>query len=63
VLAPVLDEYAVGFRVMHGFSSATVVNDIAQDGDGREVIARRGFRRHYTPLIVSDLVGSRGGGF
>ncbi len=39
VLAPVLDEYAVGFRVMHGFSSATVVNDIAQDDDGREVIA------------------------
>jgi hypothetical protein len=25
VLAPVLDEYAVGFRVMHGFSSATAV--------------------------------------
>ena len=23
VLAPVLDQYAVGFRVMHGFSSAT----------------------------------------
>jgi hypothetical protein len=39
VLAPVLDEYAVGFRVMHGFSSATVVNDIARDDDGREVIA------------------------
>ena len=39
VLAPVLDEYAVGFRVMHGFSSATVVNDIAQDDDGREVVA------------------------
>jgi hypothetical protein len=39
VLAPVLDEYAVGFRVMHGYSSATVVNNIAQDDDGREVIA------------------------
>src|SRR5262249_6506176 len=25
VLAPVLDEYAVGFRVMHGFSSATTI--------------------------------------
>ena len=36
VLAPVLDEYAVGFRVMHGFSSATVVHDIAQDDDGRD---------------------------
>ena len=39
VLAPVLDEFAVGFRVMHGFSSATVVNDIAQGDDGRDLIA------------------------
>jgi hypothetical protein len=28
-LKPVLDHYGVGFRVMHGFGSATVVNDIA----------------------------------
>ena len=35
VLQPVLDEYAVGFRVMHGFSSSTVVHDIADDDDGR----------------------------
>jgi hypothetical protein len=33
VLKPVLDEYGVGFRVLHGFSSATTVNDVAQDGD------------------------------
>jgi hypothetical protein len=39
VLAPVLDEYGVGFRVMHGFSSATVVHDVADDGDGRLLIA------------------------
>jgi hypothetical protein len=39
VLAPVLDEYAVGFRVMHGFSSATSVHDVADDNDGRELIA------------------------
>ena len=40
VLAPVLDEYGVGFRVMHGFSGATSVYDIAQDGgDGRLLIA------------------------
>jgi hypothetical protein len=38
VLKPVLDRYAVGFRVMHGFASATTVNDIAQDNDGRELI-------------------------
>jgi hypothetical protein len=39
VLAPVLDEYAVGFRVMHGFSSATAVYDAAQSGDDKELIA------------------------
>jgi hypothetical protein len=38
VLAPVLDEYAVGFRVMHGFSSATSVHDVAEDDDGRKLI-------------------------
>jgi hypothetical protein len=39
VLAPVLDKYGVGFRVMHGFNSATQVYDIAQDDDGRQLIA------------------------
>jgi len=39
VLAPVLDEYGVGFRVMHGFSSATVVHDIADDYDDRPLTA------------------------
>ena len=28
-LGPVLDEYGITFRVMHGYASATVVNDIA----------------------------------
>lgn len=35
-LAPVLNKYGVTFRVMHGFASATVMNDIAemtQDSD------------------------------
>jgi hypothetical protein len=39
VLEPVLDEYAVGFRVMHGFASATAVYDVAQDDDGRPLVA------------------------
>src|SRR5262249_7609005 len=39
VLQPVLDEYAVGFRVMHGFGSATIVHDVAEDCDGRDLIA------------------------
>ena len=38
VLAPVLEELGIGFRVMHGFSSATAVYDIAQDCDGRPLI-------------------------
>jgi hypothetical protein len=29
VLAPILNEYGVGFRVLHGFSGATTINDIA----------------------------------
>ena len=45
VLKPVLDHYAVGFRVMHGFTSATAVNDVAEDGDGRDLIV----------LYVGDL--------
>jgi hypothetical protein len=39
VLKPVLNQYAVGFRVMHGFSSATSVYDVAQDDDGRDLVA------------------------
>jgi hypothetical protein len=39
VLQPVLDHLAVGFRVMHGFSSGTVVHNIADDDDGRELVA------------------------
>jgi hypothetical protein len=39
VLTPVLDQYGVGFRVMYGFNSATQVYDIAQDDDGRQLIA------------------------
>jgi hypothetical protein len=34
VLGPVLDEYAVGFRVMHGFSSATAVYDVVARSSG-----------------------------
>jgi hypothetical protein len=38
VLAPVLDEYGVGFRVMHGFASATAAHDAALDYDGRDLV-------------------------
>jgi len=35
VLAPVLDDYAVGFRVLHGFSGATTVHEVATGRDDR----------------------------
>jgi hypothetical protein len=38
VLRPVLEEYGVGFKVVHGFAGATVVHDIAEDDDGRPFI-------------------------
>jgi hypothetical protein len=38
LLQPVLDEYAVGFRVTHGFTSATTAHDLAIDDDGRSLI-------------------------
>ena len=38
VLRPVLDEYGVGFRVLHGFNSATGVHEAAQDGRGRLLV-------------------------
>jgi hypothetical protein len=38
LLHPVLDELAVGFQVIHGFSSATIVHDISDDDDGRPLI-------------------------
>jgi hypothetical protein len=38
LLRPVLDYFAVGFQVMHGFSSATTIYDLSQDDDGRPLI-------------------------
>jgi hypothetical protein len=38
VLDPVLGEYGVGFRVMHGFSSATSINDVAESDNERPLI-------------------------
>lgn len=38
VLAPILNHYAVGFLPVHGFSSATLVHEIAEDHDGRDLI-------------------------
>jgi hypothetical protein len=38
VLAPVLDSYGVGFRVLHGFSGATTVHDVSEDFEGRPLI-------------------------
>jgi hypothetical protein len=46
VLWPVLEALGVGFRAVHGFGSATVVHEVAQDNDdGRKLIV----------LYVGDL--------
>ncbi len=37
-LKPVLDQYAVPFRVMHGFGSATAVHQAARDSDCSDII-------------------------
>jgi hypothetical protein len=38
LLRPVLDQYAVGFNPVHGFTSATSAHDTAEDDDGRPLI-------------------------
>ena len=55
VLQPVLDQYAVGFRVMHGFSGATTIHDVSQDDDGRELIVL--YVGDYDPsgMFMSEL--------
>ena len=47
VLAPVLDELAVGFLPVGGFSSATKVHDLAEDNDGRPL--HHSLRRRLRP--------------
>jgi hypothetical protein len=39
VLGPVLSHFAVGFRVMHGFSGATTIYEVSRDDDGRQLVA------------------------
>jgi hypothetical protein len=39
ILGPVIDLLGVGFQVMHGFGSATIVHGVADDYDGRPLIA------------------------
>jgi hypothetical protein len=38
VLKPVLDRYAVGFRVMHGFSPKGLVHEVAEDTGGGDMV-------------------------
>jgi hypothetical protein len=37
LLAPTLDDYGIGFRVLHGFSGATTINDVAQGDDEHQL--------------------------
>jgi hypothetical protein len=54
VLQPVLDEYAVGFRVMHGFSGATTIHDVAEDDDGRPLKVLYGGDIDPSGLFMSE---------
>jgi hypothetical protein len=58
VLAPVLDQYGVGFRVMHGFSGATTLREVAQDNDDRPLIIL--YVGDYVPAKDLCNVCSRG---
>lgn len=56
-LAPVLDELGVTLRVMHGFSSATVVNDIADESIKSDVPLIALYIGDYDPsgMAMSEL--------
>jgi hypothetical protein len=45
-LGPVLDEYGVTFRVMHGYASATVINELA--------VLSGSIDKHFIALYVGD---------
>ena len=55
VLQPVLDEYAVGFFPVHGFSSATVAHDTAEDDDGRPLIILYVGDFDHSGLFMSEV--------
>lgn len=38
VIQPVLDHFAIGFRVLDGFSSATAIHEACRNDDGRELV-------------------------
>lgn len=58
-LAPVLGEYGVTFRVMHGYGSATAVNDVAMQTEHMEQPLRVLYVGDYDPsgmhISVVDL--------
>lgn len=56
-LQPVLDEYGVPFRVMHGFASATAVNDIAELSiqDDRPFVALYVGDRDPSGMYMSEI--------
>jgi hypothetical protein len=55
VLAPVLNSYAVGFLAVHGFSSATVAHDIAEDDDGRDLVVLYVGDRDPSGVYMSEV--------
>ena len=56
-LAPVLRQYAVTFRVMHGFGSATTAHDVAEETGGLKKPLRALYVGDYDPsgLYMSEV--------
>jgi hypothetical protein len=54
VLKPVLNEFGIGFRAVHGFASCTVVHDVAVDYDGRPLIVIYCGDRDPSGLYMSE---------
>jgi hypothetical protein len=57
VLAPVLNEFAVTFRVLHGFGSATALHDIAEETQDRGRLLEVFYVGDYDPsgLHMSEM--------
>ena len=58
LLSPVLDEYAVGFRVLHGFGGATTLHEVAQEyGDSEAPLLNILYVGDYDPsgLCMSEV--------
>jgi hypothetical protein len=57
LLKPVLDEYAVDFRVLHGFGPATILHEVAEDDSNRDELLNILYVGDYDPsgMFMSEV--------